>query len=182
MPVFPFRAGQPVKCECAADKAVIEVLGSGTFEANFSGFMEVVPEGETIDEGRARLALRITGHETIGRGDGIGRITVDHDFDRPAPLSELRQISVEGAFPAEQLMHVNILVTLDALPGVTLRNVRTGLLRNPHQDSFPPKDAFYDLEEPMELEDVTNPGVSVARIVSYRANINPRAAGSPATN
>jgi hypothetical protein len=173
MAVFAIDQGAPVRCECAADAAVIEVLGAGRYEATFSGFMEVTPEEELVLEDRAVIPLRITGHETVGMGDGVGTIQVSHDFDRVAPLSELRQLSAESAFPAAQTMRVNILVRLGVLPGVTLRNIELGNLVNDGQLEFPPQDAYYDLQGPMDLEDVANPGVVVARILSYRAHINP---------
>ena len=78
-----------------------------------------------------------------------------------------------SAFPATQEMHVNIFVKIEAMKEVTLRNVRPGILLNPSVDSFPPRNARYDLQAPMDLEDVANPGPVLAQIVAYTARINP---------
>src|ERR1700716_410893 len=81
------------------------------------------------------LPLMITGHSTVGEADGIGCMTVDHD-DRAAPTSRLQQLTSRSPFPASQEMYVNIRVTIEALPGVTLRNATTGVLRCGEQMAF----------------------------------------------
>jgi len=124
-------------------------------------------------DGVASVPLVITGHNTIGDVAGLGRIMVSRDPDREAPEGVLRENSAGEGFPATQEMLVNIHVTLDSLPGFVLRNVKTGTLRNEDQQSFPPRNARYELQEPLDLERVDEPGEVVARIISYTAHINP---------
>ena len=47
MPTYAI-SGEPVKCACIADNALIEIVGAGTYAAKFKGFMEVVPGEEFV--------------------------------------------------------------------------------------------------------------------------------------
>jgi hypothetical protein len=160
------------RCACIADEARIEV-GGVEYEANFSGEMAVRAEEPIETDGVASVPLLITGHRTVGEVDGLGQITVARDPDREAPRSMLYENSPGEGFPATQDMLVNIHVTLASLPDMVLRNVKTGTLRNESQESFPPRNARYELQEPLDLERVDEPGTVIARILSYTANINP---------
>jgi hypothetical protein len=160
------------RCACVADEARIEVGGT-EYEATFSGEM-AVRAGEPFEsEGLANVPLVITGHNTVGDVAGLGQITVSRDPEREAPASVLRENRPGEGFPATQEMLVNIHVTLASLPGFVLRNTETGVLLNDQQDGFPPRNARYRLQEPLNLERVDEPGQVVARILSYTANINP---------
>jgi hypothetical protein len=60
----------------------------------------------------------------------------------------------------------------DLLAGITLRNKITTnpgppILRNANVTNFPPQNDVYSLVEPMELEDVNNPGPVLATIRSF---------------
>jgi hypothetical protein len=170
---FP-HLGDNVGCNCVADNARIEVVGVGEYDATFHGHMGVEVGEAFEDGGRAGVQLFVHAHRTTGEAADLGRLTVDRDPDREATPSRLIESEPGAGFPAVQEMYVNILVTApDTLPGVTLRNVKTGTLRNEGQDSFPPRNARYELEEPLDLERVDDPGPVVARILSYTANINP---------
>ena len=169
--------GDDIRCACVADRASIEVVGGAQYAASFSGEMRVTA-GEAFEDegGRAIVPLAITGHATAGQADGLGRLTVDRDEEREVGPSTLTEIEPGTGFPAVQEMHVNILVTVpDLLPGVTLRNVDTGVLRNERQAGFPPENATYELQRPLDLERVDQPGTIVARILNYSARINPSA-------
>ena len=165
------EAAPPV-CKCLADNVVMEIPNVGTYSGDFEGSMTVAPGVQIMQDEWALLPLAIRGHKTDGNIYSLGRVSVSHDGTRPAPLSHLRQNEPGKAFPATQAMYVNILVKIEALEGLTLRNVRPGVLLNPSLDSFPPRNARYDLQAPMDLEDVDNPGPVLARIVSYTARIN----------
>jgi hypothetical protein len=167
------ESGTDVLCRCHADTAEIEVVGMGTFSGNFEGFMEVRTGKETRENGLATMLLEIRGHETKGHAPQVGAIKVSHDSDRPSKPSRIQELVAGTRFPASQEMYVNINVTFDALPNVVLRNVETGLLKCDSQDSFPPENSEYVLQEPMDLEDAANPGVVIARMVAYTALINP---------
>lgn len=168
------QLGEEVACDCVADTATIELIDGSKYSASFSGQMKV-RVGEPFErEGHAVVPLVITGHSTAGHAEGLGRLTVDKDGDRDVAPSTLSELAVGEGFPAVQDMHVNILVTApDLLPGVTLRNTESGVLRNAQQHSFPPRDAVYQLQAPLDLERIDEPGTILARILSYSARINP---------
>ena len=170
---FPnITPGTVAACTCDADNAQVEIVGQGTFPATVSGQMVVTTGHEIQQDGLATIPLAITTHATSGDLGDIGTIAVNHDANRTPPLSRLQELTPGTGFPAMQEMYVNILVTSSAMPGVTLRSVSYGTLRNGSQDSFPPANANYVLQAPIDLEDVENPGAVVARIVSYTAHIN----------
>lgn len=173
MPYTNIARDEEATCMCLADHVVMEIPNVGTFSGDFEGSLTVAPGVQIMQDERAMLPLAIRGHKTEGNIDRLGRVSVSHDGTRPAPLSHLRQNEPGNAFPATQEMYVNILVKIEKLEGITLRNVRPGVLLNPSLDSFPPRNAKYDLQAPMDLEDVDNPGPVLARIVSYTARINP---------
>lgn len=173
MPYTSITKDTDVVCMCVADNVVMEIPNVGTYSGDFEGSLTVAPGVQIMQDERAMLPLAIRGHKTDGNIYSFGKVSVSHDGTRPAPLSHLRQNEPGKAFPATQEMYVNILVKIEALEGLTLRNVRPGVLLNPSVESFPPRNARYDLQAPMDLEDVDNPGPVLARIVSYTARINP---------
>ena len=65
---------------CAADNAEIEVIGDRHYTASFDGYMAVRTGQQVEEDGTASLLLYITGHRTHGFGEGIGEVTVEHDF------------------------------------------------------------------------------------------------------
>jgi len=160
-----------VSCMCVEDNIEVEILGFETFTGTASGHMTVRTGIQYDDSGLATMPMEILSHNTKGTIGGLGSITVDHDFSRPSPYSILQELSPGTYFPAKQEMYVNILITIDSLPDMTLRNISTATLQNPYQNSFPPSGVVYTLQEPMALEDVTDPGTTVAIVHSYRARI-----------
>jgi hypothetical protein len=76
-------------------------------------------------------------------------------------------------------MVVNIHVTIpNLLPDITLRNKippnpGPAILRNANVTNFPPQNDVYSLVEPIELEDVNNPGPVLATIQSFPLTVNP---------
>jgi hypothetical protein len=162
-----------VVCACAADTAEIEVIGMGRFSGSFRGEMGIRTGSEVRKNGLATLPLNIDKHETKGVMEGLGLVQVSHDSNRKLQDSEIREINPGTGFPATQEMYVNIHVTVGALPKVVLRNQKVGVLKCDTQHSFPPQNAKYILQEPLDLEDIAYPGRIVARILRYTAIINP---------
>jgi hypothetical protein len=67
---------------------------------------------------------------------------------------------------------------MSVLPGITLRskispNPGPAILRNANVTNFPPQNDVYNLVEPMDLEDVNNPGPVLATIKSFPLTVNP---------
>ncbi len=166
------QEGVHFMCACASDDAVIEIIGKGRTEATFSGIMGATTGKQFLNDGIATQQLWVAPHSTDGNSS-FGKISVRHDYERPAPPSLFREMKPGTGFPAIQDMNVNILVTIEALGDIKLRNVKTGTLRSEPIESLPPKNTKYTLLFPMDLERVDNPGRVVARIVSYTVNVNP---------
>jgi hypothetical protein len=97
----------------------------------------------------------------------------DKDPNRSPPISTLAALTLGKPYPATHDMVINVYVTIpNLLPGITLRNKEAGTLRNASATSFPPKavDKF-ELIEPIELEDVNNPGPVLATIHTFTAGV-----------
>ena len=101
------------------------------------------------------------------------------DPDRVPPESTLTAIVPGQPFPAIQDYVLNCHVTIpNLLAGITLRNkIPTNpgpaILRNASVTNFPPQNDVYSLVEPMELEDVNNPGPVLATIRSFPLTVTP---------
>jgi hypothetical protein len=125
------------------------------------------------------VPMRIHEHKSDGVGDKVGPITVRTDPDRVPPDSTITAVASGQPFPAVHDMVVNIHVTIpNLLPGITLRNQippnpGPAILRNSSVTNFPPQNDVYALVEPIDLEDVNNPGPVLATIQSFPVTVNP---------
>jgi hypothetical protein len=124
------------------------------------------------------VSLLIQEHVSDGIGNIIGPITVRLDPNRQPPQSTLTAIVSGKPFPAVQDMVVNVNITIpNLLPGITLQNKipsnpGPAILRNSNVVNFPPDNDVYNLVEPMDLEDVNNPGPVLATINSFPLTVN----------
>lgn len=168
-------------CGCFAQAAELLVQGQ-SYLADFRGNLAVLLDPQRLAQylsGAINLVpLLIQEHVSDGVGAAIGAITVRMDPDRTPPQSTLQPITPGRPFPAIQDMHVNIHVTIpNLLPNITLRNKLSNpgpaILRNPNVIHFPPQNDVYQLVEPIELEDVNNPGPVLATIQSFPLTVNP---------
>ncbi len=141
-------------------------------------FAEILAAAEAREGGAEALAARLplpkSAEELRALGDDrylslmslrVFRAGLKHS------LVDAKWPAFEAAFAGFEPRRVRAMND-EALEGLTLGNVRPGVLLNPSLDSFPPRNARYDLQAPMDLEDVDNPGPVLARIVSYTARIN----------
>ena len=177
--------GSLFNCGCQAAAAQLVVAGT-TYIADFTGNLAVLLDpaqlaqflAGVVTNGATMVSLLIQEHVSHGIGAAIGVITVVMDPNRVPPPSTVIAITPGVPFPAVQDMHVNINVTIpNLLPGVTMRNKLSNpgpaILRNPDVTSFPPQNDVYQLVEPIELEDVNNPGPVLATIQSFPLTVNP---------
>jgi len=162
------------------------LVAGNTYLADFQGNLGVLLDPAKLAQflsgvvisGATMVELLIQEHVTNGVGALIGPITVDMDPDRVPPPSTLIAIRPGMPFPAVQDMHINIHVTIpNLLPGITLRNKLSNpgpaILRNPNLIAFPPQNDVYQLVEPIDLEDVNNPGPVLATIQTFPVTVNP---------
>jgi hypothetical protein len=173
---------------CGFQGAAVKVLVMGTnYLADFTGNVKLLWDPNQLAQflsgvvtgGATRVELLIQEFVTHGVGAGIGFIEVVMDPDRLPPPSSLTAITPGVPFPAIQDIVPNIHVTIpNLLPRITLRNkIPTNpgpaILRNPNVTNFPPSNDVYQLVEPIELEDVNNPGPVLATIQTFPITVNP---------
>jgi hypothetical protein len=160
-------------CACHDSQAVLEFVDLGKFTGEFDGSITVRTGAKQVTRaGFDVVPLNVTDYSTTSNIQGLGKTVIWLDKERNSEPSLLREKSREGDFPATQEMVLNVLMTTEALPGVTLRSLKPAFLRNDNVTSFPPqRGAAYTLTEPVELEDVSKPGKVAARIVSVNTSI-----------
>ena len=159
------------------------VVGGTTHRADFQGNLEIHVDADHLAQfhkgAHSHVPHRIHKHTAHGAGSSTGPITISMDPDREAPLSNLTANAAGQPFPATHEMPMNVHVTMpDLLPGITLRSQYTPnpgppILRNSNVTNFPPQNDVYQLVEPIELEDVNNPGPVLATIQSFPVTVNP---------
>ncbi len=153
------------------------VVGTTTYLADFHGSLKIVLDSDQLAQfwsGNISLVPLLIQEQVFdGIGESIGSIMVRKDLDRDPLPSTLTAIIVGHPFPAIQEIVINSHAAIPhLLPDITLRNKilpgrESAVLRDPQAMSFPPKNGMYTLVEPMELEDVNNPGPVLATIKSF---------------
>ena len=172
---------------CGFEGEGVQLLVAGrTYLADFTGNVAFLLDptrlaqflAGVVTNGVTMVSLLIQEFVSNGVGSIIGPITVGLDPNRVPPQSTLTAITPGRPFPAIQDMNVNIHVTIpNLLPGITLQNKLSNpgpaILRNANVTNFPPQGDVYQLVEPIELEDVNNPGPVLATILTFPVTVNP---------
>jgi hypothetical protein len=174
---------------CGGQAAAAQLLVEGTtYVADFTGHITFAADPNrlaqfqsgVVTNGKTMVELLVQENVFNGVGAVIGAISWVMDPDRSPPPSTLTAITPGRPFPAIQdfvlMMHVEI---PNLLPGIRLRNKISNpgptILRNPNTTNFPPQNDVYQLVEPIELEDVNNPGPVLATIRTFPVTVNPPA-------
>jgi hypothetical protein len=167
-------------CPCQAAAVQLVVAGQ-QYVADFTGHLTVGLDPNVLSQylsGATNLVeLLVQEHVSNGVGAVIGAISIIKHPDRQPPPSSLRPITPGIPFPAVQDMIVDIVVEIpNLLPNIRLQpviNPGPPILRNPNVTNFPPSNDVYQLVEPIELEDVNNPGPVLATISTFPVTVNP---------
>ncbi|MHB8464445.1 MAG: hypothetical protein ACYDH6_19495 [Acidimicrobiales bacterium] len=160
-------------CACHDNDAGI-AMRREEFSGQFDGSIAVrVGAQQTDRTGLPVVPLHIVGYSTSSRVRGLGKVTLDFDFSRPIRASELKGRSRRSFFPGVQTMRLNILMSVDTMPGVVLQSRTPGTLINRNADSFPPSPgSTYVLQRPVELVDRRRAnGRTVARLTRVNTEI-----------
>ncbi len=175
-------AGGLLNCGFFSQGAKVVVAGN-TYLADFHGNVKVLLDPNKLSQFLggviSGVPLLIQEYVADGIGNIIGPITMRMDPDRVPPQSTITAIVPGVPFPAVQDYIVNMHVTIpNLLPGITLRNKiphnpGPPILRNANVTNFPPQNDVYNLVEPLDLEDVNNPGPVLATIQSFPLTVNP---------
>ena len=160
----------------------VEVAGR-SYVADFTGHLTLGLDPDVLArylQGAVNV-VEILIEEYVANGVGavIGAISMTRDPDRDPGPSTLTPITPGVPFPGVQDFIVNMNVQIPALlPGISLRNVippnpGPPILRNANVTNFPPQNDVYQLVEPIELEDVNNPGPVLATIQNFPVTVSP---------
>jgi hypothetical protein len=168
---FP-AGGAHAACACHDLAAEFNFDGK-EFVGQFNGSITTRIGQPSVDSaGLVTLPLIIVGYSTTSEIEGFGRTTLDFDFSRPIQHSYVKGNDPGTTFPGVQTMYLNILLTTDAIPGVTLRSRRRGTLINNKVTGFPPPPgSTYALQRPVEFEDIREPGRVRLRLMNINTSI-----------
>jgi hypothetical protein len=174
-----------LSCPCQAAAVQLTVTGQ-RYLADFTGHLTVGLDPNRLAQymqGAVNVVeLLVQEHVSNGVGAVIGAISVIKHPDREPPPSTLKPITPGIPFPAVQDMIVDIVVEIPSLlPGIRLQpvippNPGPPILRNSNVTGFPPQNDVYQLVEPIDLEDINNPGPVLATIQSFPVTVNPPSA------
>lgn len=183
----PERAMLPVagvKAACATGEDGGEGPHPG-HEAVFTGGLsfQEVPVGRAPEimvevgdsylskRGQKVVPLKIVSIGGRAFAEGIGETQFWLDASRPV-TSAIWEKSPGTEFPAVQEMRFHIFYTLEAMPGRVFRSINPAILRSENVSAFPPlPGTVYRLVEPVQLEDVKEPGVVVGTLLRNQVTI-----------
>jgi hypothetical protein len=166
---------QEVACDADinSDK-LVEILDTGEGEFLTHAMSDSTPMAVRIGkpyvsrEGLKTVPLRILTSGGRHSGEGIGETRFWFDPTRPVE-SAIWERTSGTEFPAIQEMRFHFFFTLDSRPGKLYRSMTPATMRSDNVATFPPPtNTAYRLIRPVELEDVTEPGIAALRIKSNR--------------
>src|SRR5215208_625525 len=152
------------------DQHITTINGLGTFQ-------EVVGEASTPTMAQVgRQFISKQGLKTVplqivsigGRGfvEGVGETRFWLDPTRPVK-SAIWEKRAGTEFPAVQEMRFHFFYTVEARPGTIYRSINPAVMRSDNVRAFPPlPGTVYHLVKPVELEDISAPGVVVGKVLS----------------
>lgn len=156
---------------------LIEVVDTGEGEFKTRGMGDAPPMVAQIGrpyisrEGLKTVPLQILTNGGHNFAEGLGETRFWYDASRPVQ-SAIWERTSGTEFPAIQQMRFHFFFTLESRPGKLYRSMTPATMRNDNVLTFPPAvNTEYRLIEPVELEDVTEPGVVALRIKSNRVVI-----------
>lgn len=169
-----------VSCEAdiAPEKVVIVVDDGGDGEKfRTQGIGDAPPIVAQIGkpyvsrEGLKTVPLRIIANGGHSFAEGLGETRFWFDATRPLP-SAVWEKSPGTEFPAIQEMRFHFFFAMESRPGKLYRTINPSIMRSDNVTAFPPPPGtVYRLMRPIELEEVTKPGVVAIRVLSNRVVI-----------
>jgi hypothetical protein len=143
---------------------------AGEFTLQSEEEIEGEVSSSTVDgQGKIVTPIRVRGMAGRGRAEGVGETVYWLDTARPVS-SGLRSKLRGVEFPAVHEMAFHLYLTTEALPGKIFRSINPAVMVNDNATSFPPKlGSQYVLKNVVEFEDINEPGIVAARILSNHA-------------
>jgi hypothetical protein len=174
----PMLPKAEVIVECDADRSpdkIVVVPDEGTFRMVGMGDAPpiVAITGQTFISKNSlkTVPLRIIANGGHSFAEGIGETRFWLDATRPVQ-SAIWEKSPGTEFPAIQEMRFHFFFTMESKPGKLFRTMNPSIMRSDDVRAFPPPAGTeYRLMEPINIEDVNEPGVVAARVISNRVVI-----------
>lgn len=148
-----------------------QINGGSTFTSASEESITANADGQRFTDrnGLSTLPVKVLGMAGRGYTEGVGETMYWVDKSRPVKGSGFRAKTAGAAFPAVHEMHFHLRLTTDTFPGRTFQSINPAVMVNNNAMSFPPKvGSRYVLKQPVEFEDIDNPGETVLSIVSNR--------------
>lgn len=162
----------PTHCNdetCEGEIKEVSIEGLGTFQTISRGGSPVVADfGKPFvsKHGLKTVPIRLASMDGRAFAEGIGETYFWLDASRPVS-SAIWERRPGTEFPAIQEMRFHFFFTVEALPGRVFRSVNPAIMRADNLSSFPPPaGTFYRLVQPVDLEDIHQPGVLAGRVLS----------------
>ena len=157
------------------DQHNITIDSLGTFTEIGTGapsqIMAEVGRQFVAKSGLKTVPLKIVSIGGKGHAEGIGETRFWLDATRPV-TSAIWEKQAGTEFPAIQEMRFHFFYTIEAMPGRVFRSVNPAVMRSNDVRAFPPPPGtVYRLAGPVEIEDVSQPGVVIGRVNSNRVVI-----------
>lgn len=154
---------------------LVQINGAGTFQESAVGeanpIIVRVEKQYKLKTGQKVVPLRAVALSGEGFAEGIGGTRYWLDPTRPVK-SAIWEKTPGTEFPAIQEMRFHFFYTFEGMPGKVYRSINPARMRSNNVRAFPPPSGTtYRLMEPVELEEVSNPGVVVGRVLANRAKI-----------
>lgn len=167
-----------IVAECDADISpdkIVVVPDEGSFQMEGIGdappLVAVSGKPFISREGLKTVPLRIIANGGHSFAEGIGETRFWLDATRPVQ-SAIWEKSPGTEFPAIQEMRFHFFFTMESKPGKLFRTMNPSIMRSDNVVSFPPPPGtVYRLMEKINIEDVNEPGVVAAQVVSNRVVI-----------
>jgi hypothetical protein len=150
----------------------VNVLGLVTLD--FKGGIRVRVEAN-LGAGLGGVKLKVIGHEVSADSPILGKVTISQSDIDTTPLSLLE---VLGNMPPKfrQTMYLDFTVTVERPPGggppMQLSNTKTATLINDNLTVFPPQGSVYQLQQPVDLAPIGNPGTVVATLQQFPVTVS----------
>lgn len=121
--------------------------------------------------GRTVVPIHIRSLGGKGFVEGMGETHFWLDAARPETSAIWERVPGTG-FPAVQEMRFHFFYTVEAFPGKVFRSLNPAIMRSNNVLAFPPPpETRYRLAKPVDLEEISEPGVVVGQIVRNQAII-----------
>lgn len=156
------------------DAHTVQLNGAGTFQetaTEASPIIVRVDKQYKLKTGQKIVPLRAVAISGQGFAEGIGATRYWLDPARPVK-SAIWEKTPGTEFPAIQEMRFHFFYSFEAMPGKIYRSINPARMRSNNVRAFPPPPGtVYRLMEPVELEEVSDPGVVVGRVLANRVTI-----------